>query len=201
MAPPHPLNTNVVGRPAVTKFGNRTLVAWRRSNPGASTDELVAVVGQVQAAGVISFGTPVSVPTPLTTELKSGVVGDPAASHDHSQFLLTVPREERGGGAGTLHGWQAPVIASADGITWTALRPTIGHGVRNDSILGIAGRSDGSIIAIEMQQGTGSAANVVVTRFNGTSWTTLNTNNVLGARADRRHFALIAVGMPTPPSP
>jgi len=197
IAPPPPLNANVVGRPAVTRMGTTALVVWRRDN-----GDLVAVAGQTTSGG-ISLGTPTLVPTAATMQLQQGVVNDPAVTHNHSRFLLTAPREERGGGAGTLHGWQAPVLASSDGVTWTPFLTSIGHGVRDDSLLGLAGRSDGSLIAIELQRAprNSSRATATVTRCAGGSWSTLDTTVVLGVQPAYRQFSLIAVGRPASPRP
>lgn len=195
LAPPHPLNTNVVGRPAIARMGTRTVVVFRRGGSGAN--DLYSTVGLVTTTGFL-FNDPSRVPLDLSAELLAGVTNDPALTHDGTRFLLTAPREERS--TGVLHGWQAPIVSSTDGVSWSPFLSTIGHAVRNDSILGLAGHTDGTLVAVELQKNSSGIGPAVATvsRRSGGTWSILSSANVLGAQPTYRQFSLIAAGRPNP---
>ncbi|MGI9304369.1 MAG: hypothetical protein ACR2RB_16935 [Gammaproteobacteria bacterium] len=87
-APPGPLNTNVVGRPAITSTNGKLALAWHRVPEVGPNFSFVTAAGQVEA-GLPTFSPPRQLDLPLTGELEAGMLNDPDVTHNHNQFYIT----------------------------------------------------------------------------------------------------------------
>jgi hypothetical protein len=169
-APPGCPNCDAVGRPSVHVRGTTAIVAWRKKN--GDLFDLVTARGTI-ANKTLTFGTPTIVPLPVEQGLQFGVKGDPVLARAGTDLYLAVVREQAGGQAGTLHGWQEVVMRSTDdGRTWTTMSWDTPVATTSTATLGFAGTSAGGLLLIALEQGT-ARANVTAARFANGAWQTL----------------------------
>jgi hypothetical protein len=196
------LNTEVIGRPAVTQMDGKILLTWRRYG-GGDVYSLITSVGEIDSSsGIPYFSAPQEIPLPFDTEYKGGLEADPAATHDHNQFYIAITREGQGS---PLHGWWVVVYSSTDGVNWqyhsqiAALDVTNSDDSYPHSFINIAGRSDGTLIAAAIT-GTPPYGEITAARYDGSTWSGLSEEEVedmFGAiRAYPKPFALIGTGPP-----
>ena len=192
-APTHNLNQGLVGRPAITSLNEKIVVAWRRDGGGSGGFQLVTMLGEMQISGP-RFGAPVLVSLPSSVDgisVLEGITSDPDVTHDNSKFYVSMVREDRGGGAGTLHGWRTIIMQSSDGRTWSHLTQTKTLKVVNKSIVNIASGADGEIVAISVTGKTRFTEEHAAI-FKSGVWQSLSNSTVfLGARPAPTQFALV----------
>lgn len=190
-------NSSVNGRPAIASFGNTVVLAWSRRLSGGGL-QLVASVGTISGAyesETLSFQSPTTIPLPRTAELSAGMFGFPALARDADNFYIAVVREETGGGAGTLHGWQAFVLSSANGTSWSAHSSTRSLGVVNTSIVQIGGMTDGTLVMAAISPRTSDHGSAARFASGASGWTSLSRDAVFGSfRPAAKGFALSGVG-------
>jgi hypothetical protein len=185
-----PLNASVSRRPAITRRDDgEILVAWTQN------DTMITAAGRKHRSGYIIFDTPRQLVL-SSTNVAGAAASAPAVANDDSHFYLAVVQEERGA---PLHGWLVVIYRSTDGVTWSEFDRVLQHDVTNQSHLGLAGKSNGSLLVAAVTKGTSmaTAAARVCTRSTPTapcSWATVQPATMFPGGASYKEFALVRTG-------
>ncbi len=203
-APIHLLNTDVTGRPSITYMNGKILLTWGRMfvSPQGWDFQIITAVGEM-VNNVPSFSIPKKVPLPYSIfenrQFAPGSRTTPDVTHDHNQFYIAFAREVYGGM------WkyrQTVMYNSTDGESWDehSLVPYLEEDpVGFDTIVNIAGKSDGTLIAAAIRCGIDPVFDSIVSaaRYTNGVWSELNVGTMFGAfSAYSKQFALIGTGSP-----
>ena len=188
-----PLNTNVDGRPALISKNGKFIIAWRSFSNGLS--KLIVANGHLNS-GIPVFNKPFKeIPLVSNNDYKAGLTSDPDLTYDNEYFYLAFVREEAGGEAGTLHGWDALLYRSTNGTDWEFYKNIPGLIVTGyKTYLNIAAKSRDTLMVAAVRDTEVASASLLI----GNDWTILDESKILdmfgSTKINPKQFALIKFG-------
>lgn len=143
-------DTLTIGRPAVESVNNRVVLAWQTQEARPGLHVGVGMVNQ----GQINWGNHVFLPM-NEPAVCDAVRSAPVLTHDHGAFYLGFLCSRQDSVWLRLY-----ILKSTDGYAWNYYgnwdnRP---YGIPANSYLGLAGRADGSLIALALTADQGILA-------------------------------------------
>lgn len=201
-------NDNVIGRPALTRLGNKVVMAWLRQDDSQPLQMRMTVGDIVVTADDIpipSWTNKFAFDLPGTfgdTCYDRISISDPTLTHDFDKFYLAFTRRTRRcpgnlDGEDSLSYEKLFLYSSPDGVTWTPENPLVtrktGTGIPTISYVNIAGWADGSIYVAIVGSG-----DFEVLQFENGTWTELNAGAIFDHTPEQQQFALVLGGHPAP---
>jgi len=188
-------DTLTVGRPAVATVQTKVVLAWRAQ---AGQPGLHIGVGTV-SQGQITWGNHILLPLNEPT-MCNAVRSDPVLTQDHSAFYLGFLCSSQNSILNRLY-----VLKSTDGTNWAYYgnwdnRP---NGIPLNSYIGMAGRADGSLIALALTADQGNlaakcAGGDACKEQGNVTWQKLDASKFFNTPPSYAQFAFIATGKPAP---
>ncbi|MCE7743522.1 MAG: hypothetical protein GPJ52_00140 [Candidatus Heimdallarchaeota archaeon] len=194
---PTTYNSNIYGRPSITILNGLILLAWTR---WVSQDyyQLITTTGTFDGSYII-LETPIEVSLPYVADsYMAGCQSQPDVCNDGETFYITVIREESSSG---LHGWDAILLESTSGDSWTNQR-VIDGSARRYSYVNIACGTGGKLLLAYIRDEDGGTSNTIHAKLydpqNGWSSQSIDIDDMFGqTSAYPRQFSLISSKMIT----
>ncbi len=160
------INNNVDDRPALIRLNEELLAGW------ITTEKQLQLVKGKIVSGAPEWDAGYTFNVPETGFYSPESVIDLAT--DGNQFYLALLRESHASPGNTFADFHVFIYTSTNGLNWTKLTS---HSTGNINIraLSIAASGSNDIISIE----SGGLRNAVM-RYNGTTWSSLNVEQVFG---------------------
>jgi hypothetical protein len=202
-ATPGKFNDNCCGRPSLVTVRNITMMAWHRyTNIGQviiSQGELTGSGGFIPPFGFTETGALML----ASSDVKPSAVGAPAIATDGKRFYVSVIQEERGAGAGTLHGWQVVLYKSGGSALYSGCSETdrIPLGLNSQAYINLAAGGNGSLIAAKVKDKPQGRNELEAQMYSGSTarWQNLGLAPWIGASsASYRPFGLTRFGINAP---
>jgi len=187
-------DTLTLGRPAVATLQNKVVLAWRTQGQLG----LHIGVGAV-SQGQIAWGSHIVLPMNEPT-VCNAVRSDPVLTQDHSAFYLGFLCSSQNSLQNKLY-----VLKSSDGTTWAYYGNwnNLPNGIPSNAYIGMAGRADGSLIALALTADQGilaakCAGGDACKERGNVTWQHLDGSQFFNTPPNYAQFAFIAAGQPVP---
>ena len=191
-------NSNVLGRPAISFFNDKIVLAWQRSTSIGT--QIVTVSGTVDSAHDITWNSPRVLSGPSNIAY---YIGNPALANDRNKYYLAIDFKasstDCSGQDTCLSGWGVAVFESTDGNNWNIHSELDMDAVQN-ACVAIAAHESGTILvsAINTCLTSHTSEGVVIKKYTpNAGWSTLSSSTVFGASSIYpKDFSLINYGYP-----
>lgn len=187
-------DTRTLGRPAVAYVGGKVVMAWQTQS--AAQLGMHVGVGNV-VNGEIAWDRHVLLPL-TEPNACNAVRSDPVLTHDHQRFYLAFLCSRQGFPSNGLY-----IQRSSDGYTWSFYGSWLNlpNGIPANSYISLAGRSDGSLIALAVTSDQGKlaarcAGGTACIEQGNTVWQALDAQQIFPSPPSYLPFAFISVGTP-----
>jgi hypothetical protein len=186
-------DTRTQGRPAVAYVSGKLVLAWQTQS--AAQPGMHVGVGNV-VNGEIAWDRHIFLPL-NEPNVCNAVRSDPVLTHDHQGFYLAFLCSRQGSTSNGLY-----ILRSTDGYTWSFYGSWLNlpNGIPANAYTGLAGRADGSLIALAITPDQGElaarcAGGTACIEQGNTVWQSLDARQFFPSTPSYLPFAFITVGM------
>ncbi len=191
-------NSGVIARPAIARRGDgKILLAWPRGIKANIPTDIMIQIGSLNSSGAPIFPTLTRISL-AGIDLDSSALAAPAVACDDRYFYVAVLQSY--GQATGFTGYRFVIYRSRDGSRWTEFTRLSSLDVNTTSILGLASKSNGTLVAAAITNNNryiSNKAQLCVRASSGASctWSDVSTS-VFGTPARYADFALIRTATP-----